>query len=206
MLMSVDDMVGSVLTTMRRLGETRRTLAIFTSDQGFTWGEHGIRGDGPRNPAGQKRVPYTQSIQIPFFLRWPGHVPGGRQAARITGTVDIAPTVLDAAGIEPDLSKPPLDGHSLLSDERRARIVLEFWRENWVPSWASLRTPRFQYIEYYRNGRRFFREYYDLRRDPWQLRNLFRDGNPANPDVAAIAARLKHDRRCTGTTGARACP
>jgi arylsulfatase A-like enzyme len=204
MLMSVDDMVGNIFATLGRLGETRRTLAIFVSDQGYTWAEHGLGGDG--HTAGQKRVPYTQSIQIPFFLRWPGHVPARRQAGRITGTVDIAPTVLDAAGIAPDPAKPPLDGRSLFSDERRRHIVLEYWRENWIPNWASIRTRRYQYIEYYRNGRRFFREYYDLRRDPWQLRNLLHDGNPANPEVAALSARLQRDRRCTGTTGARACP
>jgi arylsulfatase A-like enzyme len=205
MLMSVDDMVGRVFDTLRRLGETRRTLAIFTSDNGYTWTEHGLGGDG--GAGGQKRTPYTQSIKVPYFLRWPGHVDDGRRDGRITGTVDIAPTVLEAAGVAADAAQPPLDGHSLLSSERRTRIVLEYQRDTpRVPSWASIRTRRYQYIEYYRNGRRFFREYYDLRRDPWQLRNLFRDGNPANPDVAAIAARLQRDRRCAGTTGARACP
>jgi arylsulfatase A-like enzyme len=198
MLMSVDDMVGRVLRTLRTLGETGRTLAIFTSDNGYLWNEHSLGGD--------KRVPYTPSIQIPFFLRWAGHVAAGRQARRITGTVDIAPTVLDAAGIEPDPTKPPLDGHSLLSSERRTRIVLEFWRHHWVPTWASVRTRRYQYVEYYRDGERFFREYYNLARDPWQLRNLLHDGTPGGPYVSALAAQLRRDRHCSGTTGANACP
>jgi arylsulfatase A-like enzyme len=204
-LMSVDDMVGRIFKTLRDLGERRRTLAIFTSDNGYLWTEHGL-GHDKGNP-GQKRVPYTPSIQIPFFLRWPGHVEAGTWDDRITGTVDIAPTVLEAAGIAPDPTKAPLDGRSILSAEPRTRIVLEYWRETWIPTWASIRTKRYQYVEYYKDdGTRFFREYYNLARDPWQLRNLLRDANPAGPDVSALAAQLRHDRVCVGTTGPTACP
>jgi arylsulfatase A-like enzyme len=205
MLMSVDDMVGRVVRTLRRLGEERRTLAIFTADNGYLWGDHQLGGD--YGTAGLKMVPYTPSIEIPLLLRWPGHVAAGRQARRITGTVDIAPTVLDAAGIAPDPNGPPLDGHSLLSSERRTHIVLEFWRHQWIPSWASLRTRRYQYIEYYKDdGTRFFREYYNLARDPWQLRNLLHDGTPGGPDLSALSAQLRRDRHCSGATGANACP
>jgi arylsulfatase A-like enzyme len=142
-----------------------------------------------------------------LFLRWPGHVAGGSRDGRITGTVDIAPTVLDVAGVGPDPAQPPLDGRSLLSGVRRTRIVLEYWRETWIPTWASLRTRRYQYVEYYREGRRFFREYYNLVRDPWQLRNLLHDGNPANnPDLARLSTQLRRHRGCAGTTGVNACP
>ena len=84
--------------------------------------------------------------------------------------------------------------------------MLEHWSGKRIPTWASLRTRRFQYVEYYRDGKRFFREYYNLVRDPWQLRNLLHDRNPAGPNVAAISAQLQRDRRCDGTTGRRACP
>ena len=208
-LMSVDDMVARVFRTLRTLGEARNTLAIFTSDNGFLWADHHL--GGARRTAGQKRLPYTASIEIPFLLRWPGHVAAGSHDNRLTGNVDIAPTVLHAAGVAADPTKPPLDGRSLFSGESRARIPLEYWhgrQSDWIPTWASLRTHDYQYIEYYRDdGTRFFREYYDLVRDPWQLRNLFRDGNAANdPDVSAISAQLRLDRRCRGTTGAAACP
>jgi arylsulfatase A-like enzyme len=206
MLMSVDDMVGRVFSTLRELGEKRRTLAIFLSDNGYLWTEHHLGGDG--HTGGQKRVPYTESIRVPFFLRWPGHLEAGSRDGRITGTIDIAPTVLEAAGLAPDPDKPPLDGRSLLSSERRTRLLLEYKREVSVPTWASLRTRRYQYIEYYdAEGRRFFREYYDLARDPWQLRNLLHDGNLENdPDIEPLAAQLRRDRVCAGTTGATACP
>ena len=206
-LMSVDDMVGGIFATLRRLGETERTLAIFTSDNGFLWADHHL--GGPRRTAGDKRFPYTASIKIPLLLRWPGHVPAGSRSSRITGTVDIAPTVLRAAGVSPDPTKPPMDGRSMLTGEERTRIVLEYWRGliDWIPNWASLRTQGYQYIEYYKNGEQLFSEYYDLARDPWQLRNLLNDGNARNdPDVAALSAQLRRDRRCDGTTGPTSCP
>lgn len=208
-LMSVDDLVKGLFAELGRLGERRNTLAIYTSDNGYMWTEHHVGGDW--TTAGEKRLPYDQSVKVPFLLRWPGHVRAGATSRRMTGTVDIAPTVLEAAGIPPDPAKPPLDGRSLLSPNPRRRILLEYWREGprrW-PTWASVRTRSYQYTEYYANDAvtRVFREYYRLRRDPWQLRNLLHDGDPRNnPNVRALAAQLAHDRRCRGTETSRPCP
>jgi arylsulfatase A-like enzyme len=167
-LMSVDAMVRRIVTVLDALEEKRATLAIFTSDNGFIWGDHGFGGAG--GTAGEKRAPYRGSIKIPLLLRWPGHVAPGRTDWRIVGNVDIAPTVLAAAGVSADPTKAPLDGRSLFGAERRKRILLEYWKERTrqVPTWAALRTRRFQYVEYYDGrGRRTFREYYNLVRDPW---------------------------------------
>jgi arylsulfatase A-like enzyme len=201
-LMSVDDMVARLLGTLGRLGERRNTLAFYTSDNGYLWADHGLDG---------KRFPYTASVRVPFLIRWPGHVAAGARKGRLTGIVDVAPTALAAAGVAHDPARPPLDGRSLLAPEKRNRLLLEYWREaeHQPPTWASLRTKRFQYVEYYDpRGRRTFREYYDLRRDPWQLRNLLHDGDPANnPNVRSLQARLARDRRCAGTGAvARPCP
>jgi arylsulfatase A-like enzyme len=198
-LMSVDDLVGRVFKELKGLGEGRDTLAFFLSDNGFTWGDHGL--GGPRGEAGQKRTPYTASVKIPYLVRWPGRVPAGRTDHRLTGTIDIAPTVLEAAGLSPDPAKPPLDGGSLLKPGGRNRILLEFWGGGSVPSWASVRTRRLQYVEYYdKAGATTFREYYDLIRDPWQLRNMLHAAIPPDdPAIAELSAQLGRDRRCVGT-------
>jgi hypothetical protein len=112
--------------------------------------------------------------------------------------------------VAPDPVDLPLDGRSLLRPAGRDRVLLEYWRlgRGRFPTWASTRTRGLQYTEYYGDsGRRIFREYYDLRRDPWQLQNLFRDGDPRNnPNVSALVNQLAADRRCRGTQGTRACP
>jgi arylsulfatase A-like enzyme len=209
-LMSVDDMVARIVEKLDALEEKRPTLAIFTSDNGFIWGDHGFGGAG--GTAGEKRVPYRGSVKVPMLLRWPGHVRAGRTDSRLVGNVDIAPTVLAAAAVAPAPGEPPLDGRSLLDPAARGRILLEYWKEptRQVPTWAALRTKRFQYVEYYdRSGARTFREYYNLMRDPWELRNLFRDGNPANnPAGKPLNAVLTRDRRCAGTNPAAGldCP
>ena len=195
-LRSVDDLVGRVARTLGTLGERRRTIAFFLSDNGFLWGEHGLTN---------KSHPYTHSIKVPFLLRWPGHLASGSRDWRYATNVDLAPTILDAAGISPGA---PMDGKSLLRSWARNRLFTEFFRpgdRSGVPGWASVRTKRMQYVEYYDRDRShvIFREYYRLDQDPWQLTNLLRDGNPANnPDTARLHRLLRIYRACGGS----ACP
>jgi arylsulfatase A-like enzyme len=194
-LRSVDDMVGQIIGLLRRLDEERNTLIFFISDNGVTWGDHGIRG---------KIVPYTPSIEVPMMMRWPGHVPAGRTDNQLVANIDIAPTILDAANISPD---HPMDGRSLLHPLDRKSILTEytFMPKYNVPTWASIRTNSYQYIEdYNRDGTKLrFREYYDLVRDPWQLDNLLADGDPSNdPNVNHLSSRLARERACSGST----CP
>ncbi|MDQ3940051.1 MAG: sulfatase [Actinomycetota bacterium] len=193
-LMSVDDMVGEVFRALQDVGEGRDTLAIYTSDNGFLWGEHRLI---------QKKVPYLPAVRVPFMLRWPGRVTEGLIDQRLVGNIDIAPTVLDAAGINPD-PEYPIDGRSLLSSYQRSRLLLEFWQETRLPSWAATKTQRYHYIEYYdESGGVLYREFYDLATDPWQLVNLYGDRSTANdPDPTPLAQELARDRVCVGPT----CP
>ncbi len=191
-LESVDDLVQRVFRTLKRKRENRRTLAIFVSDNGFMWGEHRLS---------EKLHPYTQSIEIPFAIRWPGRVRRGIRTPKPVANIDVAPTILDAAGINP---QHVVDGRSLLKSWRRRRLLLEHWKQGTsVPSWKSLRTRRLQYIEYFDSeGRRTFREYYNLRRDPWQLRNLLRDGKkrsgPSRSRLLRLHVHLKRAADCSG--------
>jgi arylsulfatase A-like enzyme len=196
-LMSVDDMVERAMRLLGRLHERRDTLVIFVSDNGYLWGEHGLRA---------KLVPYFPSINIPLLIRWPGRVPDGVRDGRAGTNADLLPTILDATMIEPDPGHQ-LDGTSLLDTWTRERLLTEFWSEAGIPSWASIRTSEYQYVEYYDGEEVTFREYYDLAADPWQLVNLLADGDPSNnPDVGSLSTRLALDRSCSGTEGPAACP
>jgi arylsulfatase A-like enzyme len=206
-LLSVDAMVGRVMARAEELGELDDSLAIYTSDNGYVWGEHGLGGD--YGTAGQKRYPYTESIRVPFLMRWPGHATAGTTETRLAGMVDLAPTVYEAAGITPDYA---VDGRSLFSTPARWRMVLEYWLDPGdatIPTWRSLRTAKFQYVQWYNatTGQVSFREYYDLVNDPWQLTNLLGDGTTSNdPPIGWIVTRLDQDAVCSGTSGPTACP
>ncbi|MEA2452859.1 MAG: hypothetical protein QOG04_1569 [Actinomycetota bacterium] len=195
-LRSVDDMVAKTFRSLDAYGETNRTLAVFMSDNGYLWGEHGI--------VDIKRFPYTPSVQVPLYLRWPGHVAEGVTDERFAANVDIAPTVLEAAG---NLDRAgQLDGRSLLQPSSRQKILLEYWRGvgNPLDTWASVRTTDYQYIEYYdSNDTVIYREYYDLVEDPYELENLLDNGDVLDdPEWLSISNDLAQMRTCSGAT----CP
>jgi len=189
-LLTVDDLVGDVFDELDSLGE-QDTLAVFLGDNGFFWSEHGLNG---------KNAPYTESIRIPLLLRWPGHVAPTATDARPASNVDITPTIMGATGITPDAAYP-LDGRSLLDLGARTKMLTESWPAGSRGPWASVRTAAYQFVEYYddTSGAVDFREYYDLTVDPWQLTNLYGDGNQRNdPWAGALGLEVGGLRTCVG--------
>jgi arylsulfatase A-like enzyme len=202
-LMSTDDAVGTIMTEAQRLSELDETLAFFLSDNGFLTGEHGLV---------DKRLPYTESSQIPLYVRWDGNVTAGATDGRLVANVDVAPTVLSAAGIKAS-PQHPLDGRDLLSSDERDRLLLEYFPDpvRPVPAWAAIRTTEILFVEYYgADGSTIFLEYYDNTSDPWQLRNLLgdddRSNDPPSSEVRRLSRTIGADRKCLGDSGPAACP
>ncbi|MDP9223260.1 MAG: sulfatase [Actinomycetota bacterium] len=192
-LKSADDMVGRIFRRLLKQHDLGNTMVFFLSDNGFFWGEHGLE---------KKSQPYIQAVHVPMMMRWPGHV-RGRRATRLTANIDLAPAILSATGIQPS-PQFPMDGKSLLTKNTRRRLLLEYWKGGWeplhVPRWLSTLTADSQYIQYYKHSKVIFREYYNLRKDPWELHNLLRDGDPSNdPNVRALASVLRRERTCVGS-------
>lgn len=193
-LMAVDELVGRVMAELRRLGETRHTLVVFTSDNGLMLGEHGgVYG---------KDLPYAASTRIPLLVRWPGRARPRRTSRRLVTNVDVAATLLDVAGVD-----RRTDGRSLLGDWRRDTLLLEHAESRGsggrflFPAWRSLRTRGYRYTEYRdEGGALVFREHYELGRDPWELENLA--GSLAPARARSLSRRLRLLARCRG----RACP
>jgi arylsulfatase A-like enzyme len=100
-----------------------------------------------------------------------------------------------------------MDGRSLLEGPNRKVVLTEFYsrKGRTFPKWASLRTRRYQYVEYYApDGRRIvFREYYDLTSDPWENDNLLKDGK--TPDALRTGSLHRTLDRLRGCSG-RSCP
>ena len=236
-LYSVDDLVENVFQRLRALGEERDTLAVLVSDNGYYWREHGDASleqappsddcsippeappaNCPQQPQGvglsAKARPYTEAIKVPMLMRWPrdSRVATGVTSERLVANVDLAPTVMDAAGASLEPGEPPMDGMSLLGPGQRPRMLNEGWLQSGMPQWASIRTApwspeHYQYIQYYTSG---LREYYDLRSDPFQLHNLYggdgqygtADDLPGAPEPSALSTQVTQDRTCAGAT----CP
>lgn len=187
-LYSVDDLVQAVMARLGALGETN-TIAFFTSDNGYVWNEHKVE---------EKRLPYTQSLKVPFFVRWPGHaevVPGGTND-ELVANIDIAPTVYEATGVTPSNYTP--DGRSIFDPGSRDHIFMEYVSTNTkVPSWKGLWSPAWTYVEYPASG---FKEYY-APDDPWQLDNGFKTNDPPT-NAAELQSQLQADQGCAGAS----CP
>lgn len=198
-LMSVDRMVDALHSALAEAGELGNTLAFYTSDNGFMWGEHGLTGKG---------VAYDPAVHVPLFVTWPQMIPPGTATNRLVANIDIAPTIYDAVGITPPVT---VDGRSLLTDFRRTRLLLEHWRRanRDAPNWAAQVTHDHKYIESYSAEHLVISwlEYYNLRRDPWELDNLL---NGAMTDIGAVGtntvATMRRDLVCKGTEGPTACP
>ena len=186
MLAAADDALKSLYRLLRKTEEVENTLIIFMSDNGYYWGEHKLKG---------KVLPYMDSLRIPMLMRGPG-VPDATDS-RIVANIDVAPTILDATGIQADYM---IDGVSLFAPHEREWLLVEgptdavnprlpFWRHGYVSSSTH-------YFEW-RDG---FREYYDLRSDPWELSNLLGDRDASNDpaDEEAIAAMVEAAAQCAG--------
>ena len=179
---TADEEFGRLWQTIRDHNERGNLLAFFLSDNGYAWGDHGLWGKGE---------PYIENSRVPFYVRWPGHVPAGAVDSRIAANIDIAPTIYQAAGIKPQYA---VDGHSLLGSWRRPWILLEFQNpEIWdIPPWTSYLAPgQRQYIQW-SDG---FVEDYNLRRDPAEM-------SARNVPDPTIAAKLGAATTCRGST----CP
>ena len=193
-LYTVDDQVDRLMLRLQATGEIDNTLVVFTSDNGYLWGEHNLTS---------KFVPYRKAVEVPLLIRWPGHVAAGAVDTRFVTHIDISPTLLAAAGVTSVLV--PMDGHDILSGYVRPQAFTEYFLDEsnglGRPTWASIRSSTRQYTEYYDTaGAVTFREYYDMVNDPYQLVNLLGDGNPANdPSYASLSAQLLAQRQCAGS-------
>ena len=188
-LLSVDEGVAQVIEALRRTGTLDNTLVIFTSDNGLVNGQHRVRQ--------AKIFPYEPSIRVPLLMRGPG-VPVGRHVFQQAANIDLAPTILDAADAQPGRL---LDGRSLLpmaadpANRSGRELVIENGRGLRTQSqYRGLRNERYVYIRHDRTGER---ELYDLRLDPFQLRNLAREKRHRRVRIL-MHRRLRKLQRCRG--------
>ncbi|HZY65722.1 MAG TPA: sulfatase [Rubrobacteraceae bacterium] len=195
-LLDLDDLVRRVVAELEASGELENTYIIFTSDHGYHLGEHRLV---PVNEGrDSKQSAYEEDIRIPLVVRGPG-IPGNEARDDLVLNNDLAPTVARWAGVEtPEF----VDGRpltSLLSGEVpretpwRESFTVEKWGDHLMShDYRAVRTQTYIYVEY-SNGER---ELYDLRNDPYQLRNVYDSADPSL--LEDLRQRLGALKDCAG--------
>lgn len=173
---SADDCVGRILDALDQLGLAQNTVVIFTSDNGYYLGEHSL---------GDKRSAYEESMRIPLLLRWPAGAAKGVTVDSIVLNIDLAPTLLDLAGMKipgamQGISwKPLLDGKA--PDDWRKAFLYEYFHERnyGSPTVVAVRTDDAKLITY--PGHDDWTELFNLKADPYEVTNLYK--NAADSDL-----------------------
>lgn len=178
-LLAVDDSVGRLLAKLEKSGELDNTVFLYLGDNGFIFGEHGLI---------DKRCAYEESVRIPMLMRYPKSIAAGSTVEEIVANIDVAPTLLEVAGLSPD---GKMDGESfwpLAKGEEveawREYLLYEYyWERNYpqTPTTHAVIGERYKYIRYH--GVWDLDELYDFQADPKERKNLFND--PAHADRIA---------------------
>jgi len=175
-VISLDRSVGQIMESLKDFSLDENTIVIFLSDHGYLWGEHGLGG---------KWLHYEESIRIPMIIRWPEMPTGskGELLPQMVLNIDVAPTILQMAGIEvpqvmngksilPLLNDPESDFRDEFFLEHDSIIIVD----NPIPDSYGIRTRDWKYIRYV-NTTPEVEEMYELSNDPLELNNLIDDQN-----------------------------
>jgi len=178
---SVDDSVGEVLAYLDKSGLARNTVVIYTSDQGFFLGDHGLF---------DKRFMYEESIRMPFLVRWPAGIKPGTRSDALALNVDFAPTFLELAGLP---ASAEMQGRSLASVLRgrtpadwRTSMYYRYYHDpgdHNTRAHYGVRTRTHKLINFWKKDQW---ELFDLANDPYELHNLY-----GQPGQEALTATLK---------------
>lgn len=183
-LLGVDESVGTVLDYLDKNGLRESTLVIYMGDNGFSFGEHGLI---------DKRHFYEESAKVPFLIRCPELFDGNARPKAMIQNIDVAPTILAAAGLQ---TPSHFQGQSILpllqegSAVWRDKIFYEYYWEfdfPQTPTMHGVRTDRYKLIRYH--GIWDTNEFYDLQEDPHEMNNLI--ASPEHqPMIEALSASI----------------
>ncbi len=181
-VLALDESVGRLVSALEETGQADNTLIVFTSDQGFAWGQHGFK---------TKLAPYDANIRSPLIISMPGRIPEGKVCEQPVAGVDLVPTFFKFAGLDlpwkmhghdltPLLEKPEstwewpamvaFSGRSYGADCDRVPKDEDQLKLNGIPWYFSIRQGRYKYIRTLIENE--IEELYDIENDPDELTNL----------------------------------
>jgi N-acetylglucosamine-6-sulfatase len=176
-LMAVEEGVGEILRALKETGQLDNTVIVFGSDNGYFNGEHGL--------SVERRLAYEESIRMPLLVRYPKVVKAGTVRDEFALNIDVAPTLLELAGVS---APKVIQGRSLVSllkggkTEWRTSFLIEYYSDRVFPrirqmGYKAVRNERWKYIHYFElEG---MDELYDLKADPFEMKNIINEPNAA---------------------------
>lgn len=176
-LIAVDESLGEVIKTLDEMGELENTVIIYSSDNGYFMGDHTFL---------DKRLAYENSMRVPMIIRYPKLITKNSAIKEQCLNIDIAPTILDLAGVK----KPTyMQGESmvkLISGKKdkswRKSMLFEYYVDDaWPyagPNQVAVRTNKYKLIDNFLEDD--IDELYDLIKDPGEMKNLINDDNYNN--------------------------
>ncbi|MFZ4689612.1 MAG: sulfatase [Polymorphobacter sp.] len=173
MLLSIDEGLGRIFAQLEANGQLDSTAIILTGDNGYFYGEHGL--------STERRLPYEESVKAPLLVRYPGVVAPGSKIDALVSSIDLAPTILELAGVRPGAQVQGLSFASALAGRTgplREAAYIEYNGDevfDWVDTstYRAVRTDRFKLIHWVQDPARG--ELYDLAADPYEMANLYAD-------------------------------
>jgi len=170
-LHSVDESVGKVMDYLQKEGLLQSTLIIYMGDNGFQFGEHGLI---------DKRNAYEASMRVPMLAYCPDLIRPGTVVKQVVANIDVAPTLLDAAGLKAPaymdgMSYLPLLEGKTVENWRKGLLYEYYWERSFpqTPTMHAIRNDQYKYIRYY--GIWDTDELFDIQADPLETKNLVRD-------------------------------
>lgn len=188
-LLSVDENVGRALEFLDKNDLAKNTVVLFSSDNGFFLGEHGLF---------DKRLMYEPSIRVPMLVRYPARLKPLVDTSHMTLNIDVAPTILALAGVP---VPPWMQGRSFVpllegqSATWRDAFLYEFYEfpdaDHCVRKNRGVRTARWKLIHFWEEPQEW--ELYDLTNDPDETRNLISERGDVVPDLKNRLAELRRE-------------
>ena len=190
MIEMIDRAVGEVVGAIEEAGELENTIFVFAADHGEMLGDYGMFRKGSYH--------FDCMIRTPCFLSAPGHIPAGRRVGGLVESVDLAPTILSLAGVDPhegmqgeDMAEALVSGGSVGKERAYCEMYTAWWGP-YVACW-TVRTEKAK-LNYYpqdETGHLF-----DLDEDPDEIRNLW--DSPTHRDMRdrmmALLLRAQHEQ------------
>lgn len=167
LITGVDDAVGKLINLLKERGLAENTIIIFMGDNGMYMGEHGLAG---------KWFGHEESIRVPLIIYDPRNPEGSKTIEKIALNIDIAPTILSYAGIEPSEEMQGLNLQRIIEGENVNREAF-FYEHTFegspaLPKVEGVVSPSTKYMKYIEHD---FEELYDLTEDPYEKNNLAED-------------------------------